>query len=98
MKELKKLSLKEEIDKQAEKIEKEVCENKEIEDMKVSEDMETSLFSRIQEYEYDKRIKKVHRRKKKAHDYSCACSCSCPCYGKYDNRSWQQTVLESVVG
>ena len=33
--------------------------------MKVSEDMETSLFSRIQEYEYDKRIKKVHRRKKK---------------------------------
>ena len=65
MKELKKLSLKEEIDKQAEKIEKEVCENKEIEDMKVSEDMETSLFSRIQEYEYDKRIKKVHRRRKK---------------------------------
>ena len=65
MKELKKLSLKEEIDKQAEKIEKEVCENKEIEDMKVSEDMEISLFSRIQEYEYDKRIKKVHRRKKK---------------------------------
>lgn len=65
MEELKKLSLKEEIDKQAEKIEKEVCENKEIEDMKVSEDMETSLFSRIQEYEYDKRIKKVHRRKKK---------------------------------
>ena len=59
------ISLKEEIDKQAEKIEKEVCENKEIEDMKVSEDMETSLFSRIQEYEYDKRIKKVHRRKKK---------------------------------
>ena len=65
MEELKKLSLKEEIDKQAEKIEKEVCENKEIEDMKVSEDVETSLFSRIQEYEYDKRIKKVHRRKKK---------------------------------
>ena len=65
MKELKKLSLKEEIDKQAEKIEKEVCENKEIEDMKVSKDMETSLFSRIQEYEYDKRIKKVDRRKKK---------------------------------
>lgn len=65
MKELKKLSLKEEIDKQAEKIEKEVCGNKEIEDMKVSEDMETSLFSRIQEYEYDKRIKKVHRRRKK---------------------------------
>ena len=65
MEELKKLSLKEEIDKQAEKIEKEVCENKEIEDMKVSEDMETSLFSSIQEYEYDKRIKKVHRRRKK---------------------------------
>lgn len=65
MKELKKLSLKQEIDKQAEKIEKEVRENKEIEGMKVSDDMETSLFTRIQEYEYDKRIKTVHRRKKK---------------------------------
>ena len=65
MKELKKLSLKEEIDKQAEIIEKEVRENKEIEDMNVSEDMETSLFSRIQEYEYDKRIKKSTRRRKK---------------------------------
>lgn len=65
MKELKKLSLKEEIEKQAEKIEKEARENKEIEDMKVSDDMETSLFSRIQDYEYDKRIKTVHRRKKK---------------------------------
>ena len=65
MKELKKLSLKQEIDKQAEKIEKEVRENKEIDGMKVSDDMETSLFTRIQEYEYDKRIKTVHRRKKK---------------------------------
>lgn len=65
MKELKKLSLKKEIDKEAEKIEEEVRNNKEIEDMKVSDDMETSLFNRIQEYEYDKRIKTVYRRKKK---------------------------------
>ena len=65
MKELKKLSLKKEIDKEAEKIEEEVRNNKEIEDMKVSDDMETSLFNRIQEYEYGKRIKTVYRRKKK---------------------------------
>ena len=32
----------------------------------MSEDMETSLFNKIQEYEYDKRVKKaVHRSKKK---------------------------------
>ena len=52
MKELKKLSLKEEIDKQAEKTEKEVRENKEIEDMKVSENMSTSLFCWIHVYEF----------------------------------------------
>lgn len=66
MKELKKLSLKEEVDKEAQEIEKQVESRKDLDDLKVSEDMETSLFNKIQEYEYDKRIKKVvHRSKKK---------------------------------
>src|SRR5699024_9161215 len=45
--------------------EKEVKSRTDLEDLKVSEDMETSLFNKIQEYEYDKRYKTVHRRKKK---------------------------------
>lgn len=66
MKELKKLSLKEEVDRQAQKIEEEVRNRDDLDDIKVSEDMETSLFNKIQEYEYDKRIKKVvHRSRKK---------------------------------
>lgn len=66
MKELKKLSLKEEVDRQAQKIEEEVWNRDDLDDIKVSEDMETSLFNKIQEYEYDKRIKKVvHRSRKK---------------------------------
>ena len=66
MKELKKLSLKEEVDREAEDIEKEVESRDDLDDIKVSEDMETSLFNKIQEYEYDKRVKKaVHRSKKK---------------------------------
>lgn len=66
MKELKKLSLKEEVDREAQEIEKEVENRDDLEDIKVSEDMETSLFNKIQEYEYDKRIKKtVHRSRKK---------------------------------
>ena len=66
MTELKKLSLKEEVDKEAQEIEKQVESRKDLDDLKVSEDMETSLFNKIQEYEYDKRIKKVvHRSKKK---------------------------------
>ena len=65
MKRLKKLSLKHEIDREAENIEKEVKSRTDLEDLKVSEDMETSLFNKIQEYEYDKRYKTVHRRKKK---------------------------------
>lgn len=66
MKELKKLSLKEEVDRQAQKIEEEVRNRDDLDDIKVSEDMETSLYNKIQEYEYDKRIKKVvHRSRKK---------------------------------
>lgn len=66
MKELKKLSLKEEVDREAQEIEKEVESREDLDDIKVSDDMETSLFNKIQEYEYDKRIKKVvHRSKKK---------------------------------
>lgn len=65
MKRLKKLSLKHEIDREAENIEKEIKSRTDLEDLKVSEDMETSLFNKIQEYEYDKRYKTVHRRKKK---------------------------------
>ena len=65
MKNLKKLTLEDEINREAEEIEKKVKENKEIEGMTVSEDMETALFNKIQEYEYDKRLKKVVYRKKK---------------------------------
>lgn len=66
MKELKKLSLKEEVDREEQDIEKEVESRDDLDDIKVSEDMETSLFNKIQEYEYDKRVKKaVHRSKKK---------------------------------
>lgn len=65
MKELKKLSLKEEVDKEARRIEKEVKDRKDLDDITVSEKMETSLFNKIQDYEYDKRSKKVYRKKKK---------------------------------
>ncbi len=65
MKELKKLSLKEEVDREAEQIEKEVRDRTDLDDIKVSEDAETSLFNKIQDYEYDKRSKTVYHRKKK---------------------------------
>lgn len=66
MKKLKKLSLKEEVDKEAQEIEKEVGSRDDLDVINVSEDMETSLFNKIQEYEYDKRVKKaVHRGRKK---------------------------------
>ena len=67
MKELKKLSLKEEVDKEAQEIEKEIESRDDLDDIKVSEDMETSLFNKIQEYEYDKRIKKTVSRSRKKH-------------------------------
>ena len=65
MKNLKKLSLNEEIDREAEQIEKEIMSMNDLDDIKVSDDMETSLFNKIQEYEFDKREKKVHYKRKK---------------------------------
>lgn len=66
MKELKKLSLKEELDIEAEKIEEEVGKRRDLDDLTVSEEAETALFNKIQDYEYDKRFKKtVHRSRKK---------------------------------
>lgn len=65
MKELKKISLKEEIDREARQIDKEVRERKDLDDITVSEKMETSLFNKIQDYECDRRSKTVHRKKKK---------------------------------
>ena len=66
MKELKKLSLKEELDREAEKIGEEAGKHRDLDDLTVSEEAETSLFNKIQDYEYDKRFKKtVHRSRKK---------------------------------
>lgn len=65
MKELKKLSLKKEVDREAQKIEEEIRNRDDLDHITVSEDMETSLFNKIQDYEYDKRYKKTVRRSKK---------------------------------
>ena len=66
MKKLKKLSLENEMKKEAEQIEKKVCEDKSLDDITVSDEMEKELFNKIQDYEYDKRHKKVVRKKKKS--------------------------------
>ena len=66
MKKLKKLSLENEMKKEAEQIEKKVREDKSLDDIKVSDEMEKELFNKIQDYEYDKRHKKVIRKKKKS--------------------------------
>ena len=65
MKKLKKLSLKKEVDREAEALEKEVSGRKDLDHITVSEDMEEVLFQKIQDYEYEKRAKIVYRKKKK---------------------------------
>lgn len=65
MKKLKKLSLKKEVDREAEALEKEVSGRKDLDHITVSEDMEEALFQKIQDYEYEKRAKIVYRKKKK---------------------------------
>ena len=66
MKKLKKLSLENEMKKEAEQIEKKVRKDRTLDDITVSDEMEKELFNKIQDYEYDKRHKKVVRKKKKS--------------------------------
>lgn len=66
MKKMKKLSLENEMKKEAEQIEKKVREDRSLDDITVSDEMEKELFNKIQDYEYDKRHKKVVRKKKKS--------------------------------
>lgn len=66
MKKLKKLSLENEMKKEAEQIEKKVREDRSLDDITVSDEMEKELFNKIQDYEYDKRHKKVVCKKKKS--------------------------------
>lgn len=66
MKKLKKLSLENEMKKEAEQIEKKVREDRSLDDITVSDEMEKEIFNKIQDYEYDKRHKKVVRKKKKS--------------------------------
>lgn len=65
MKELKKLSLKEELDREARNIEEEAEKRQDLNDLTVSDEMETALFNKIQDYEYDKRFQKTVRRTRK---------------------------------
>lgn len=65
MKKLKKLSLENEMKKEAEQIEKKVREDRSLDDIKVSDEMEKELFNKIQDYEYDKRHKKKSSAKRR---------------------------------
>ena len=66
MKKLKKLSLENEMKKEAEQIEKKVRADRSLDDITVADEMEKELFNKIQDYEYDKMHKKVVRKKKKS--------------------------------
>lgn len=66
MKKLKKLSLENEMKKEAEQIEKKVREDKSLDDITVSDEMEKELFNKIQDYEYDNRHKKLFAKRRKA--------------------------------
>lgn len=66
MKKLKKLSLENEMKKEAEQIEKKVRKDKSLDDITMSDEMEKELFNKIQDYEYDKRHKKLSAKRRKA--------------------------------
>ena len=98
MKKLKKISLTDEINRDAKRIEEEIKSRKDLDDLHVSEDMEASLFNKIQEYEFDKRQKTVYRRKKKKVYLSGSGSCTYTRVRECNDGSWEQVVFEGVMG
>ena len=103
MKELKKLSLKKEIDREAERIEEEIRDRDDLDDIKVSDDFETSLFNKIQEYEYDKRVKKVvrHRKKRRYVVFALAAVIVLVCGSVMTgvgSKSYWKVLMDRVVG
>ena len=103
MKELKKLSLKEELDREAEMIEEKVGKRHDLDDLTVSEEAETALFNKIQDYEYDKRFKKtVHRSRKKRRILLAVAAvliliCGSVITGT-GSKSYLKVLMERVVG
>jgi len=65
MKNLKKISLEDEINREGKQIEDEIRADQELEDIKVSDDLESALFNKIQEYEFDKKVTTIVRKKKR---------------------------------
>ena len=65
MKNLKKISLEDEINREGKQIEDEIQADQELEDIKVSDDLESALFNKIQEYEFDKKVTTIVRKKKR---------------------------------
>ena len=63
MKKYRKLSLQDEIDKEAKRIEKRILENPDLKDIQVSEEFDAAFLKKVQEYEK----KKAEREKKKIH-------------------------------
>ena len=102
MKNLKKLSLQKEVTKEAEQIEKEVNSHTELDDLKVSDEMENSLFNKIQEYEYDKRFKVVYHKKKRRYLVMALAAVIVLVLGSamtgVGSKSYWKVILERVMG
>lgn len=59
MKKLRKLSLKEELEKEAAKIEKELAEDPELDNLKVSKELDDAIYAEIQRYEKEQEEDKI---------------------------------------
>lgn len=103
MKELKKLSLEKELDREAQNIEEEIKARKDLDGLTVSEETETALFNRIQEYEYDRRFRETARRGRKKRRILLAAAavlvliCGSVITGT-GSKSYLQVLMERFIG
>ena len=59
MKKLRKLSLKEELEKEAAEIEKELAEDPELDNLEVSKELDDAIYAEIQRYEKEQKEDKI---------------------------------------
>ncbi len=67
MKKLRKLSLKEELEKEAAEIEKELAEDPELDNLKVSKELDDAIYAEIQRYEKEQEEDKIKKNSRFGH-------------------------------
>lgn len=102
MKKLTRLSLKEEVEKEARQTEKEAAGREDLAGIIVSEEMENALFDKIRKYDYDRKTKRLYPRKKRRYVAAVLAAVLVLVFGStitsVGSKSYWKVLWEKMIG